>query len=495
MQSAREVAFFLKKRADIEEEYGKKMIKLAQSTNEAYERTHPDPKTFGTTWLSFLKVHEKIGEQRVKFATDIVEVADDVHIMCKDIEKSRKQIKETGNKHERTRLDSELALDKCKQKYYTSSEEWEKAILVRNNGDGDHYPKKGLFKSNKSPAQLKKLVDDSCTKADQAHSLYKHQLVTTNATRHDYFNSQLPSDLITLKSVDDECCAAIKYQLARYGYIYEKSLVADGYALDNDDGLGLRSLTQKIDYRLDMDDAVRDYTEKAMLFNKSDIPYREYAMSPAAINILKPNPVFGVDLTRLMQRDKQEVPMIVKKCAEAIEAHGLRTVGIYRVSGTSTQIHRLKNEFDRDCASVDLNTEENLSDINNITSVLKLWFRELPDSLFPRSSYEQFMKAAKIENDRMRVLGLHTVINDLPDAHYATMKYIMKHLYNVQQNQEFNKMTSANLSTIFSMTLIAGDQNTSITSQDSHRLADTQWQVKVIQTILEKYHLIFELEE
>jgi hypothetical protein len=33
-----------------------------------------------------------------------------------------------------------------------------------------------------------------------------------------------------------------------------------------------------------------------------------------------------------------------------------------------------------------------------------------------------------IENDRMRVLGLHTIINDLPDAHYATLKYIMHHL-------------------------------------------------------------------
>lgn len=97
-----------------------------------------------------------------------------------------------------------------------------------------------------------------------------------------------------------------------------------------------------------------------------------------------------------------------------------------------------------DCGEVDLSTEDNRADINNITGVLKLWFRELPDPVFPRSSYQHFMNAAsklslfihchllnhtvEIENERMRVLGLHTIINDLPDAHYATLKYIMRHL-------------------------------------------------------------------
>jgi hypothetical protein len=36
--------------------------------------------------------------------------------------------------------------------------------------------------------------------------------------------------------VGDECCVALRYQLARYAYIYEEALAADGIALDNDDG-------------------------------------------------------------------------------------------------------------------------------------------------------------------------------------------------------------------------------------------------------------------
>jgi hypothetical protein len=74
-------------------------------------------RSFGTSWLSFLKVHEKIGEQRMKFASDIVEVADDVQIMCKDTEKGRKQIKEVGLRHEKNRIDAEITLEKVKYTY------------------------------------------------------------------------------------------------------------------------------------------------------------------------------------------------------------------------------------------------------------------------------------------------------------------------------------------------------------------------------------------
>jgi hypothetical protein len=68
--------------------------------------------TYGKVWGQFLKVHETIGEQRVKFSSDINEVADDVQIMCKDTEKSRKQVKEIGMRHERNRVEAEALLDK-----------------------------------------------------------------------------------------------------------------------------------------------------------------------------------------------------------------------------------------------------------------------------------------------------------------------------------------------------------------------------------------------
>lgn len=164
------------------------------------------------------------------------------------------------------------------------SEDWERAILARSNSDAEQIPKKGLFKSSKTPAQLKRQVDESCSKANGALTGYKNQLATTNATRNDYFTSQLPSDIKTLKSVDDECCTAVRYQLARYAYIFEESLTKDGYALDNDEGRGLRSLTEKIDFNADTADLVKDYSSRAQSSKKGDIQYKEYVMVCVSIH-------------------------------------------------------------------------------------------------------------------------------------------------------------------------------------------------------------------
>lgn len=126
----------------------------------------------------------------------------------------------------------------------------------------------------------------------------------------------------------------------------------------------------------------------------------------------KGRPTFGVDLTEQMIRDAVEVPRIVEKCCEAIEKYGLDLVGIYRISGTTSKIQKLKAALDRgalcgssgldshadinppDIEAVNLHSEEWSSDINNVTSALKLWLRELPEPLLSFSLYQGFVDAA-----------------------------------------------------------------------------------------------------
>ncbi|KAI9308068.1 Rho GTPase activation protein [Cunninghamella echinulata] len=498
MQATKDVAAFLKKRALIEEEYGKQMTKLSQSLSESF-KSHPRSSTFGNAWTATLKVHENIGEQRIRFAGDITEVADDLQLLVKDTEKARKQAKDFGAKQEKILTDAELALEKSKQKYDMLSEEWERAILQKTN-DPYHVPKKGLFKSNKSQYQLNRTEEEAHSKAETADQHYRQQLQVVNTTRQEYFSTHLPEMLVGLKAVGDECCVALQYQLARYGYIYERALVADGYALDNDNGLGLRSLAEKIDKDQDLMEFIKSCngqrgTSSTRVIQRGELPYKPYIMSSAAHQILNPNPVFGVDLNTLMKRDKQEVPLILQKCTEAIEKYGLRSEGIYRESGTGTQIQKLKEDFNRNCKQVNLDSEEYRSDINNITGALKLWFRSLPNPLFPQSAYDHFITAAKIEDERMRILGLHTVINDLPDANYATLKYLMGHLNRVCQNEEYNKMGSNNLATIFGITLLSDASSGSANSSNQNRLADTHLHVRIVQTILDHYRLIFEQDD
>jgi len=87
-------------------------------------------------------------------------------------------------------------------------------------------------------------------------------------------------------------------------------------------------------------------------------------------------------------------------------------MGIYRLSGTTSRVQRLKACLDRgklsslksgifewswwrtgetDLDGTDLMSEDNLSDINDIAAVLKLWFRELPEPLLTWELYHQFI--------------------------------------------------------------------------------------------------------
>lgn len=95
-----------------------------------------------------------------------------------------------------------------------------------------------------------------------------------------------------------------------------------------------------------------------------------------------------------MLRDAVEVPRILEKCCEAIELHGVDSMGIYRLSGTTSRVQRLKSKLDYDIEAVDLLSEENLLDINDISAVLKLWFREMPEPLLTWELYHGFIEAA-----------------------------------------------------------------------------------------------------
>ena len=102
----------------------------------------------------------------------------------------------------------------------------------------------------------------------------------------------------------------------------------------------------------------------------------------------------------------------------------------------------------QDMDSVDLDSDEWTVDINNVTSVLKMWFRELPEPLLTFNLHQGFIDAAsepskftassciflialypEIDNDRLRHIRLHERVNDLPDPNYATLKYFMGHLH------------------------------------------------------------------
>ena len=57
-------------------------------------------------------------------------------------------------------------------------------------------------------------------------------------------------------------------------------------------------------------------------------------------------PVFGLSLEDLLKRDGSAIPLVVYQCIQAVDLYGLEVEGIYRLSGSSTHVSKLRSIFD-----------------------------------------------------------------------------------------------------------------------------------------------------
>ncbi|KAH0160225.1 RhoGAP-domain-containing protein, partial [Aureobasidium melanogenum] len=182
------------------------------------------------------------------------------------------------------------------------------------------------------------------------------------------------------------------------------------------------------------------------------------SMSPGPVATALPpplKPVFGVSLDELFNRDQTAVPMIVYQCMQAVDLFGLDVEGIYRLSGTASHVQQIKALFDHDSQVVDFrNPASFYHDVNSVAGLLKQFFRELPDPLLTRRSYNSFIDAARIEDDTTRRDAVHSVINKLPDPNYATLRALVLHLNRVQEHYAKNRMSTSNLAICFAPSLM-----------------------------------------
>jgi len=68
-------------------------------------------------------------------------------------------------------------------------------------------------------------------------------------------------------------------------------------------------------------------------------------VSPGPSSLPSLRPTFGVSLQDLFDRDQSAVPSVVTQCINAVDHFGLDTTGIYRQSGTQSQVQRLISQF------------------------------------------------------------------------------------------------------------------------------------------------------
>ncbi|XP_047183481.1 rho GTPase-activating protein 23-like isoform X3 [Scophthalmus maximus] len=146
------------------------------------------------------------------------------------------------------------------------------------------------------------------------------------------------------------------------------------------------------------------------------------------------------------------VPLTVEMCCDMVEATGLEYTGIYRVPGNNAMVSNLQEHLNK---GMDINTaEERWQDLNVISSLLKSFFRKLPEPLFTDDKYIDFIDANRIEDAEDRLKTMKKLLHDLPDHYYHTLKFLVGHLKKVADNAEKNKMEPRNLALVFGPTLV-----------------------------------------
>nr|XP_045015591.1 rho GTPase-activating protein 27 isoform X2 [Jaculus jaculus] len=193
--------------------------------------------------------------------------------------------------------------------------------------------------------------------------------------------------------------------------------------------------------------------------------------------------VFGCALAELCERERSTVPRFVQQCVRAVEARGLDIDGLYRISGNLATIQKLRYKVDHD-ERLDLD-DGRWEDVHVITGALKLFFRELPEPLFPFSHFSQFISAIKLQDPAQRSRCVRDLVHTLPAPNHDTLRLLIQHLCRVIQHGEENRMSVQSVAIVFGPTLLRPE------TEETSMSMTMVFQNQVVELILQQCSDIF----
>uniref|UniRef100_A0A2K5S8G7 Rho GTPase-activating protein 27 n=1 Tax=Cebus imitator TaxID=2715852 RepID=A0A2K5S8G7_CEBIM len=193
--------------------------------------------------------------------------------------------------------------------------------------------------------------------------------------------------------------------------------------------------------------------------------------------------VFGCALAALCERERSRVPRFVQQCIRAVEARGLDIDGLYRISGNLATIQKLRYKVDHD-ERLDLE-DGRWEDVHVITGALKLFFRELPEPLFPFSHFRQFIAAIKLQDQAQRSRCVRDLVRSLPAPNHDTLRLLFQHLCRVIEHGEQNRMSVQSVAIVFGPTLLRPEV------EETSMPMTMVFQNQVVELILQQCSVIF----
>ncbi|KAI2667836.1 Rho GTPase-activating protein 12 [Labeo rohita] len=167
--------------------------------------------------------------------------------------------------------------------------------------------------------------------------------------------------------------------------------------------------------------------------------------------------VFGSSLSSLCQRESTTIPHFVSMCIDQVE----------------------KND-----EKVDLG-DSKWEDIHVTTGALKMFFRELPEPLFPYAFFNNFISAIKMSDYKQKVQAVKDLMKQLPRPNHDTIQALFRHLKKVIQHVDENRMTTQSVAIVFGPTLLRPEVET------ANMAVHMVYQNQIVELILIECETIF----
>uniref|UniRef100_A0A667YUN7 Rho GTPase activating protein 45 n=1 Tax=Myripristis murdjan TaxID=586833 RepID=A0A667YUN7_9TELE len=233
--------------------------------------------------------------------------------------------------------------------------------------------------------------------------------------------------------------------------------------------------------------------------------------------------LFGRDFAQVASCASDGIPFIITKCISEIERRALKMKGIYRVNGVKTRVEKLCQAFENGKELVELSQ----CSPHDISNVLKLYLRQLPEPIMPFRLYHSLMGLAKEslhsegdspEGEEAESTGsspavsrgpelvdqgpdtdpevlvlvdkLKELLKELPKANIATLRYIIRHLRRIAELEQDNKMSPSNLGIVFGPSLMRPRPTGATVSLSS--LVDYPHQARIVEALIVFYTTIFQ---
>ncbi|KAL2255896.1 hypothetical protein VTK26DRAFT_2522 [Humicola hyalothermophila] len=168
--------------------------------------------------------------------------------------------------------------------------------------------------------------------------------------------------------------------------------------------------------------------------------------------------VFGATLAEAVRYNAPvdvnvPLPAVVYRCIQYLEAkNAIFEEGIFRLSGSNVVIKQLRERFNNE-GDINLITDGQHYDIHVVASLLKMYLRELPSTILTNDLRAEFTTAMEMTDKKEKLSTLSELVERLPQANAALLKYLISFLIKIIDHSDVNKMTVRNVGIVFSPTL------------------------------------------